>query len=56
MINLKAMDRLFDRLSLTYGSAWSRKWDGSPIQEVKSMWAHELSSNANRLDDIAWAL
>lgn len=56
MINLKAMDRLFDRLSLTYGSAWSRKWDGSPIQEVKSMWAHELSSYANRLEDIAWAL
>lgn len=53
---IKAIDRLFDRLGLTYGSAWSRKWDGMPINEVKSLWAHELAYYANHLDAVAWAL
>lgn len=53
---IKAIDRLFDRLGLTYGSAWSRKWEGMPINEVKSLWAHELAYYANHLDAVAWAL
>lgn len=53
---IKAVDRLFDRLGLTYGSAWLRKWDGMPINEVKSLWSHELAYYANHLDAVAWAL
>lgn len=53
---IKAIDRLFDRLGLTYGMEWSRKWDGMPIQEVKSLWAHELAHYSKHLDAVAWAL
>lgn len=53
---IKAIDRLFDRMGLTYGNEWVRKWDSAPISEVKSMWAHELDFYSNRLEDIAWAL
>ena len=52
----KAIDRLFDRLELTYGAEWLRKWENSPIADVKSMWSHELSHYANNLDAVAWAL
>lgn len=52
----KAVDRLFERLELTYGSAWFRKWEGSPISDVKSLWAHELAFYEKDLESIAWAL
>lgn len=52
----KAIDRLFDRLELTYGSSWLRKWEGSPTADVKSLWAHELAFYNNHLDAVAWAL
>ena len=53
---LPAIDRLFDRLALSYGSAWLRQWDGLDANLVKSMWAHDLSGYANNLKAIAWAL
>ena len=54
----KAIDRLFDRLSATYGSAWTRQWADVPLGEVKTAWAHELSGYASEtgLNSIAWAL
>lgn len=52
----KAVDRLFDRLMATYGREWVSKWDGIEISMVKSMWAHELGSFADRLDALGWAL
>lgn len=54
----KAVDRLFERLGVTYGAQWSRMWDGMPIAEVKSSWAHELATYATpeRITAIAWAL
>lgn len=52
----KAVDRLFDRLELTYGASWVRKWENSPIADVKSLWAHELAYYASNLDALAWAL
>jgi hypothetical protein len=52
----KAIDRLFDRLSATYGSEWINRWQGLDGQAVKSLWAHELSGFSTRLDAIAWAL
>jgi hypothetical protein len=55
-IPLKAIDRLFERLSSTYGNAWVRMWADVPIAEVKTTWAHELSLFANNLKAIAWAL
>lgn len=53
---VKAIDRLFERLALTYGAAWVRQWEGLNLNDIKAMWAHELAGYASRLDAIAWAL
>lgn len=53
---LKAIDRLFERLSATYGDDWTRRWAGQEEVKVKTVWAHELATYAHRLEDIAWAL
>lgn len=53
---MKAIDRLFERLGATYGKQWTANWDGMPISDVKSLWAHELSGYVNHLECIAWAL
>lgn len=54
----KAVDRLFERLGITYGAQWHRMYEGMPIADVKSSWAHELSAYAQpeRMAAIAWAL
>lgn len=52
----KAIDRLFDRLAATYGAEWVNRWQGLDSQAVKSLWGHELSAYATRLEAIAWAL
>lgn len=53
---LQAINRLFDRLAATYGSAWLRQWDGMDPAAIKSLWAHELSGYEHNLAAIAWAL
>lgn len=55
-ITVKVIDRLFERMAATYGAQWSRQWDGVPIGDVKTAWAHELTGFAQRLEAIAWAL
>jgi hypothetical protein len=54
-----AIDRLFERLALTYGAAWQNSFGAAPIMDVKSMWQHELSSflqNKETMRRIVWAL
>ena len=34
--------RIFDKLSVTYGSAWVRKWEGVDGAQVRADWGHEL--------------
>lgn len=53
---LKAIDRLFDRLTATYGRDFTARWEGLDQNVVKSSWAHELSGFENCLHMIAWAL
>jgi hypothetical protein len=53
---MKALERLFQRLSATYGSEFINKWDKMPIAEVKTAWAHELASFSGNLTVIVWAL
>lgn len=53
---LKALDRLWERLVATYGSAFMAKYPGLDVTTVKSVWGDELSGYANRLEPIAWAL
>lgn len=55
-LQIAAVDRMFERLAMTYGQQWIRHWDGVPIADVKTAWAHELSGYADHLKTIAWAL
>ena len=37
------IDRLFERLSMTYGNAWDNSLGSAPLNEIKSFWMHELA-------------
>lgn len=41
------IDRLFTRLSATYGAEWTRQWASVPITDVKTAWGHELAGYAS---------
>jgi len=53
---IKAIDRLFKRLSATYGAEWERSLGATPEIDAKSVWAHELEQFKGSLHRIAWAL
>lgn len=36
------VDKLFRKLSATYGQAFLRQYDGVPLEDVKANWAEEL--------------
>ena len=55
-LSLKAVDRIFDRLTATYGRDFSSRWEGLDGNAVKSSWSHELSGFEHGLHMIAWAL
>lgn len=51
-----AIDRLFARLAISYGTEFTNKWGTLSSIEVKSHWAHELNHFADNLHAIGWAL
>jgi hypothetical protein len=51
-----AIDRLFDRLAMSYGTEFTNKWGTLGSAEVKSHWAHELGIFVDNLQAIGWAL
>lgn len=53
---IAAIDRLFDRLAMTYGTEFSNKWGTLNSMDVKTYWSHELSVFADNLNAIGWAL
>lgn len=53
---LPAVERLFARLTATYGRQFLSLYEGLDNNAIKTSWAHELSGYANRLADVAWAL
>lgn len=53
---LPVVDRLFQRLSATYGRDFIGRWDGLDIAAVKTTWAHELSGFGENLPALAWGL
>lgn len=55
-LSLKAIDRIFDRLTTTYGRDFVSKFEGIDLNAVKSSWAHELAQFDGRLEMIGWAL
>lgn len=50
------VDALFDKLTLTYGQVFLRRWQDVDMNAVKSDWSHELAGFANHPEAIAWAL
>jgi hypothetical protein len=53
------IDRLFERLSMTYGIAWDNSIGTAPLNEIKSFWLHELSGfmqSKEAMQAISWAL
>lgn len=50
------LDRIFDKLTLTYGQQFLRRWQDVDLNAVKSDWAHELSGFQQHPRAIAWAL
>lgn len=50
------VDRIFDKLTLTYGQAFLRRWQDLDIQAVKDDWAHELSGFQQSPQAITYAL
>ena len=50
------IDRLFTRLSATYGPDWTRQCANVPMNDIKTAWGHELAGYINHLAAIAYAL
>lgn len=50
------IDRIFDKLTLTYGQAFLRRWADIDINAVKSDWGYELAGFAQQPRAIAFAL
>ena len=50
------IDRIFDKLTLTYGQTFLRRWQDLDINAVKSDWAHELDGFDRSPKAIAYAL
>jgi hypothetical protein len=55
-LTTQAIDRLFTRLGATYGAQWDKSLGNAPVNEVKTLWAHELAPFATSLHRVAWAL
>ena len=52
---LQVIDRLFERLIATYGQEFVNKYQGD-LNQVKSVWSHELGGFAKNLHGIAYGL
>jgi len=53
---LNLIDELFLRLSNTYGNYWDSMWSLNDINEVKELWASELSFFSNKMYCFKWAI
>lgn len=50
------VERLFAKFLVRYGAAWSRLWEGIPMEAVKADWAEELAGFQRRPEAIAYGL
>ena len=53
------IDRLFERLSMTYGIAWDNSIGTAPLNEIKTFWMNQLSGfmqSKESMMAISWAL
>ena len=52
----KAVERLFEKLQLTYGTEFTNKWGELNSMDLMTNWAFELAQFAENLNAIGWAL
>ena len=53
------IDRLFERLSMTYGISWDNSIGSAPLNEIKTFWMNQLSvfmQSKESMMAISWAL
>lgn len=50
------IEKIFQKLALTYGRDFIGRWEGIPLEEVKADWAHELSGYQQSPNAIHYAL
>lgn len=50
------IDRIFERLELTYGHRFLSQWPAMAPDRVKAHWAEELDGMERHADAIGWAL
>jgi len=55
-LQMAAIDRIFSRLAMTYGTEFTNKWGTLNGMDVKTHWSHELSTYSDNLNAIGWAL
>lgn len=41
-LELRWIDRIFDKLTMVYGREFLQRWEGIDLNAVKADWAHEL--------------
>ena len=52
---IEVINKVFLRLSNTYGSAWDSLWALNDIHEVKELWADQLGFFHEKWDCFRWA-
>ena len=52
----KVIERLFEKLQLSYGTEFTNKWGNLDSIDLMTNWAHELAQFADNLTAIGWAL
>lgn len=50
------IDKIFQKLTLTFGRDFLDRWKGVPIEDVKADWAHELRGFQQNPASIAYGL
>ena len=50
------VERIFDKLTITWGHQFLSRWDGMPLNKVKADWADELSAFQQHPRALWWAL
>lgn len=55
MLSESAVDKIFSRLSATWGTRFLRQWDGIEPAAVKSVWAKELAHYNENKAAFVWA-
>ena len=55
-LSLDDIDRIFERLTATYGRDFTGRWEGVHQNAVKSSWMHELAGFADKRYAVHWAL